>query len=105
MDALTTDQNFRLNNAVDWIDTFAEEFLDDEDSSSVDALLTADAQGNSKDRPGAARGRRARFFKTYQSSRTPLAALCSSLWFSKQVQIRTSAAVAAMTASRSSERG
>ncbi len=42
MDALTSDQNFRLNYAIDWIDTFAEELFDNEDSSSSDAIGNAD---------------------------------------------------------------
>lgn len=42
MNALTTDQNFRLSNAIDWIDTFAEELLDYEDTESSDSIGSAD---------------------------------------------------------------
>ena len=36
MDILTTEQNFQLTEAIDWIDTLAEEVLDSDDSSLID---------------------------------------------------------------------
>jgi hypothetical protein len=42
MNALTTDQNFRLSNAIDWIDTFADELFDYEDAESSDSIGNVD---------------------------------------------------------------
>ncbi len=42
MDTLTTDQNQRLDEAIDWIDTFADELFDNEDAQLIDSLLRAE---------------------------------------------------------------
>ncbi len=38
MNAFTAEQNFRLQ-AIDWIDTFAEEIFSSEDSRLIEAVL------------------------------------------------------------------
>ena len=38
MNALTTEQNFQLQ-AIDWIDTFAEEIFSSEDSRLIETVL------------------------------------------------------------------
>ena len=35
MDTLTTEQNFQLTEAIDWIDTSVEEVFDSDDSSLI----------------------------------------------------------------------
>ena len=42
MEKFTAEQNFRMTQAMDWIDTFAAEILDSDDSSLIDFELTAE---------------------------------------------------------------
>ena len=42
METFTAEQNFRLTQAMEWIDTFAAEVLDSDDSSLIDFELTAE---------------------------------------------------------------
>lgn len=42
MDTSANDPNHRLNNAIDWTDTFAEELFNNPDSQLIDAIQNSD---------------------------------------------------------------
>ena len=42
MEKFTAEQNFRLTQAIDWIDPFAAGIFDSDDSSSTDFVLNAE---------------------------------------------------------------